>query len=64
MGRKDDDIHWGPNRGAEREPTRTCSNCSNGKVTELQTDGVDAKGRLKYKNVTVDCQTCGGTGTR
>lgn len=50
--------------GAEREPTRTCSYCSNGKVTVLRQDGVNAKGKPVYRNDTEDCGTCGGKGVR
>lgn len=49
---------------AEREPTRTCGACSNGKVTSMEPDGVNAKGRPQFKNVTRNCDSCGGRGVR
>jgi hypothetical protein len=67
-GEFDDYIHQDLKRGdrsrSEREPTRTCGHCNGGKVIEMQDDGVDAKGKPKFKNVTSNCDSCGGRGVR
>jgi hypothetical protein len=73
MGRRDDRdaddyiqqaLERGDRSRSEREPTRTCSNCTGGKVTSLESDGVNAKGQPKYKNVARNCDSCGGRGVR
>lgn len=68
-GEFDDYIEQNLERGdrsrSEREPTRTCGQCSGrGNVTEMQDDGVDSKGRPRRKNATVPCSTCRGSGVR
>ncbi len=58
------DLKRGDRSRSEREPTRTCGQCKGGQVTSLEPDGVNAKGRPQYKNVTTNCTSCGGRGVR
>jgi hypothetical protein len=71
MGRKGEFDDWidrslerGDRSRSAREPTRTCGNCVNGQVTELRPDGVNAKGKPQFRNVTSPCKSCGGRGVR
>jgi hypothetical protein len=64
----DDFIQQNLERGdrsrSAREPTRPCGSCTNGQVTEMREDGVNAKGKPVFKNETKACRRCGGSGLR
>lgn len=63
--RIEQDLRRGDRSRSEREPTRTCSQCSGrGNTTELRETGRNAKGKPEYRNVTTNCRSCGGRGVR
>lgn len=70
MARKDDDyiqqsLERGDRSRSEREPTRTCNDCSGrGNVTQMREDGKNAKGKPVYRSETRPCTRCGGSGRR
>jgi DnaJ-class molecular chaperone len=74
MGRKDKDefddyiqqdlVRGDRSQRAEREPTRTCSNCNGNRTITQSVTSYNSKGKPVTKGERITCPTCGGRGVR